>query len=113
MKVNERFKFWDAQTLTTNLIYGIRKEYDFTFALRKDVKDGYLPVGWHGIKLINAFNSTLPNILIIGYYDGEDISCVMLDKTKDMKEYETIIYNAIQKYFDENGMNEAYVEAYM
>lgn len=112
MKVNKRFRFWDAKTLTENLVYGIRKEYDFTFALRNDVQNGYSPVGWHGVKLINAFNSTLPNMLIIGYYDGEDISCIMLDKINNMEQYVTAIYNAINTYFNDNEMNEAYVEAF-
>ena len=112
MKINKKFEFWDAERLTKNLIYGTKKAYDFTLALRSHVQDGYVPTGWYGIKLINVFNSTLPNLLVIGYWDGGELSCTQLNTSVSMAEYELAILAAVKEYFKECETTEVYVEAY-
>lgn len=116
MKKNRKYAFWTAEQLTKYLIYGNRKAYDFTMDERPVTMLGFAPEGWFGIKLLNLFDSSVPEILAIDYYGGGDLhlenltDCVDENGVFDMPKYESRILEAVAEFFRQNDVEKVCVE---
>lgn len=110
MKTDTKYVFWNADEFAHHLIHGIRKNYNFTFDTREDIRNGYEPCGWHGILLCSMFDSIIPNMLAIGYWGGGESVFVNLEKYTENEAYETAIHQAIADYLKEYEAERVCVE---
>ena len=117
MKMNKKYAFWTAKELAEKLLYGTKKEYDFTFDDAESVLQYGEPTGWHGVKLINLFDNHLPNCLAVGYWGGGDTRVFNLewdDEAKELMEktdhLAVLITKCLEEYFIYNDAEIACVE---
>ena len=116
MKKIKEYTFLTANELVEKLLYGEKKECNFTFNTESELSNGIEPTCWFGAKLFHLFDNDFPNCLAIGYWGGGDTTIYNLewdDKAKyvtTIKQLEKILINHMQKYFADNGVEEVCVE---
>ena len=110
MKMNKKYVFWTAKELGEKLLYGTKKEYDFTFDDKETISGGFEPTGWHGVKLINLFDNHLPNCLAVGYWGGGDTKVYNLEMAEEIDNLVELMTKCLEEYFVENGAEIVCVE---
>lgn len=117
MKRNRKYVFLTAKELVEKLLYGTKKEYDFTFDDVESISGGYEPTGWFGIKLMNLFDNHLPDSLAVGYWGGGDTKLFNLEWDEERADHvtkterlEEIMTKYLSEYFAENDATIACVE---